>query len=600
MAQEKKPDNIVKKVFESAPSSSEKVSPLFTHFKHSAKAPVAKEAAKPGLSSKLPASIDLGTTRVKVVQLSQSAKGELEVVLMDEEAYAGAGQRKQALEKILKRSPVGSGVILGLPAKETLTFNFSFPPMSDEELKEAVRWKLKQLKPFGLELEKVKYSIVHWQSQPSTPAAQRRVTVICTPLENLTQKTALLNELGLKPLSIQASSLGPLHLKQLRAGAPSADETTMWLDLGAEESVFMVEKGGAACFVRNLSVTGMQLTRQIAQACRVHEMEAEELKKRYGLEFWAPGKESTAVSEEEKNNNPAASVFSGLSSLLENLVVDIEHSFKFFSYQVTQSQIPRFDRVMLAGGSSNLRNLENFLSDRLGVPVERANPFSSLRVQPMVRSQRRDFPSDSAVFASATGLVLSQVAAESRQVNLFVPERKTIVDVWAARAKKSPALVGALAIAAAAVFVGPEIGMMMAAKSQSEKITDKVKKARSELTSLQSNQVNLAQEEKDLSAKKFLLESKLKLFGNANQDRKPFSKILTKLASLLPEDIWVNKMTFAERKLTIVGSTSKNDLVVSFINNLKKPDDFSDVIFNYTQKDPTSSIYSFEIMMNVR
>src|SRR5437016_283362 len=136
MAQEKKPDNIVKKVFERSPGTSEKVSPLFTYFKHSAKAPLVKETSKPGVTSKLPAAIDLGTAHVKVIQLSQSGKGELEVMIMDEESYSGPGARKQALEKILKRSPVGSSVILGLPAKETLTFNFSFPPMSEEELKE--------------------------------------------------------------------------------------------------------------------------------------------------------------------------------------------------------------------------------------------------------------------------------------------------------------------------------------------------------------------------------------------------------------------------------------------------------------------------------
>ena len=79
-------------------------------------------------------------------------------------------------------------------------------------------------------------------------------------------------------------------------------------------------------------------------------------------------------------------------------------------------------------------------------------------------------------------------------MNLYTPERKNIVNVWAARAKTNPALVGALVVAVVAAFVGPEIGAMSYYRSLSEKLAGQVKKARADLTNLQSSQVNLAQE----------------------------------------------------------------------------------------------------------
>ena len=72
------------------------------------------------------------------------------------------------------------------------------------------------------------------------------------------------------------------------------------------------------------------------------------------------------------------------------------------------------------------------------------------------------------------------------------------------------------------------------------------------------------------------------------------------LAALMPEEIWVTKLSFAEKKLTLVGSTSKNEQVVDFLENLKKPEEFSDVVFNYTQRDPNSSVFSFEIVMSLK
>ena len=76
--------------------------------------------------------------------------------------------------------------------------------------------------------------------------------------------------------------------------------------------------------------------------------------------------------------------------------------------------------------------------------------------------------------------------------------------------------------------------------------------------------------------------------------------MLTTLAALLPEEVWVTKLVYAETKMTLVGLTLKNELVVSLIEELKKSSDFSSVTFNYTQKEPNSAIYRFEVTMVVR
>ena len=68
----------------------------------------------------------------------------------------------------------------------------------------------------------------------------------------------------------------------------------------------------------------------------------------------------------------------------------------------------------------------------------------------------------------------------------------------------------------------------------------------------------------------------------------------------MPEEIWVTKLSYSETKMTIVGATAKNEMIVNFLENLKKPNDFSDVVFNYTQRDTNSPVYSFEVMMNVK
>jgi type IV pilus assembly protein PilM len=610
-AEKKKPDNIVKKVFERSGARPDKVSPLFTHFKNQPKVKAQKPAKaakepKTGSSKRLPAAVDFGQSRIKLLQLVQDAKGGYEVATMDEELLSEEPGRaeivknKQALEKLLSRNPVSPQVIVGLPAKETQTFNFTFPVMADEELREAVKWKIKQLRPFDLDEEKVKYVLLRWEAAPAPGAqgAQQRVTVVCVSGNNLSEKAALLNEVGLKPISMQVSALSLVQTKRTSNVSKNPDEVVLWLDLGAEESVFIVEKGGVVYFLRNLSVTGKQMTKQVAQSCKLDERKAEEMKAAHGLDFWSPQFQSGALTDEEKAKNASASVCLALVSVLENLVLDVEHSFKFFSYQVSQSQISKFDRIILTGGASNVKKMDQFLSDRLSVPVDRLDPFFSLRVQDTLKTRRPNLAEDGARFASAAGLALSHVQAADA-FNLLAGEKKKRVSVTG-RIKMHPKVAVSLAALLCVAAIVPPVASVFYFKNEAATLSKRVKEARADLKRRQSSQLELAEQEKKMLERKAMLEEKLTLFRQSGRDQRRFSETLVKLASLMPEEIWVTKLSYADKRMILVASTAKNESMIQFLDNLKKPDDFSDVVFNYTKRDPKSPVFSFEVMMSVK
>ncbi len=613
MTEPNKPDNIVKKVFERSGSRVERISPLFTHFKNAPKTKVKKpakvSAPKPG-GKRLPVAIDFGGSRIKLLQLAQATSGALEVVLMDEELlsddpnHAEILKNKQALEKLLSRNPVSPQVVVGLPAKETQTFNFTFPVMSEEELREAVKWKIKQLRPFDLDEEMVKYAILRWETLQSTPpqGAQQRVTVVCVSNENISKKTTLLSEAGLKPVSIHASALSLVRTRQLGKAAKDPDEVVLWLDLGAEESVFIVEKGGVVYFLRNLSMTGHQLTRQVSQACHVDEKSAEELKIRHGLDYWTPQLQNNMVSEEDRTSNPSVPVCLALISLLENMVIDIEHSFKFFSYQVTQSQISKFDRVILTGGAANLKKIEKFLADRLAVPVEKLDPFISMRVQEALKSQRTNFSEDGPKFASALGLVILETPENPGSFNFIgVEKKRQVPNPILKRLKAQPKFVSAFAAAVCLMLIAPQIAILTYYKKLSDDTAQRVKDARDELKRRQSDQLDFAEQERVLLEKRSALEDRIALFTLFRRDsNKSFAALLAKLAALLPNEIWVTKLAYLDKKLTLVGSTSKNEYIISFLESLKKPEEFSDVVCNYTKRTAESAILSVEVMMIVK
>src|SRR3989338_1330611 len=201
--------------------------------------------------------------------------------------------------------------------------------MSESELEDAASWKIRQLKPFDLDLEKIKFGIIPWEINRATASAQRKVTVFCVSSEVIDRRVGLMAQFGLKALSLEAAPQALLNFRRATAALSPGEEVTLFIDLGAEESTLAVARGGAVLFTRNLTVTSGQLTRQLAQSGRMEPSRAETLKRHHGLSGWA----------DKASGEEAAFVFKAIASSLENLAIDVEHSFKHFSYQVSQSEI---------------------------------------------------------------------------------------------------------------------------------------------------------------------------------------------------------------------------------------------------------------------
>ncbi len=611
MNQRKK--DIVKEIFERPKATADKVSTLFTHFKHPPKAAPPAEPKAPSSLRALPAAIDIGVTSIKLFQLAESTKAQYEIIALDKEEYPLPLQQdpivcqRDALKKIVERNKIGQQVIIGLSAKEVQTYHLVFPPMSEGELSEAIRWKITQLKPFGLEIDAVSYDFVKLNTHLVAPSksTQQRILVVCAARDTIQQKIALLEECGLKPVAIEVAPTSLLNLSKFKTPPSEQNETVMWLDLGAAVSSLVIEKDGLIVFLRNLNLASQHITKRIAQHCKIDEKQAEGAKQKWGLSHWSADMQPAEFLKQEqsakKAQDESAVVLHSMISLLENFVIDIEHSFKYFSYQISQSQITKFDRVILSGGGANLKNLTQFLSNNLGVPVEKTNPFGMFKVSEAIKSQKQDLLGAPCDFAVAAGLAIAgQMDTQKRISLLSGGEKKSIKGLLNSIVKEKPAKAVALACILAVLLLGFEITKAGFYKWKMSSTAKEVKKSQTQLSRLQSNQLKLAEKEGELSGKKALLEARLALLREGTRRPEAFSGVLASVASVLPADIWITKLLYSERKLTIAGSASDSSLIMNLIENLKSSKDFTDATFSYSQKEPRSEVYNFEVIADVR
>ncbi|GBC99757.1 Cell division protein FtsA [bacterium HR17] len=97
-------------------------------------------------------------------------------------------------------------------------------------------------------------------------------------------------------------------------------------------------------------------------------------------------------------------IHNAISNRLLDLAGEIARSVEFLASQRPNLTV---QRIYLVGGGALLKDLDRFLENQLGVPVERLNPFAYMDVAPVAGRLGRDYIEQTApIYAVAVGLAL--------------------------------------------------------------------------------------------------------------------------------------------------------------------------------------------------
>ena len=478
----------------------------------------------PRSRSELPLAIDIGTLSIKLLQLATvPSTDELKVVCVDK-----IDNQRQALENLIKRSSkISSNTSTCFSADSVQAYDLTFPQMPPKELEEAIHLKIKQLKPFGLSIEEVEYRFIEFGSLLQQESLEQKILLFCVSKQLIKERVELLKKVGLKAAAIGIEPCALINAYNHDKDRPK-NEVIAWLDLGAKTSSLAISKNQTLCFIKPLAQT------------------------------------------------------SSYAANLENLVVDVEHSFKNFSYQITRSQITKFDRLVLSGEGSNLKNLDRLLSEKLKVPVQR---IQYLTLAP-------EF---------ATCLGLAQTEQTKNQINFLSKQEKKLskefVTQWI---KEKPLKAIVLVLAFVFLLIGSQAIKAAFYSQKLNSLSSAVKQAKLKLTQLQTKQLKITKESGVLQEKNAVLKARLDFLENALGAPHKFSEILFQIAALLPKEVWIKQLTYSKNELTLSGSTADISLPMQMLESLKASENITNAIFIYSQKEINAKIYNFEITAEIK
>lgn len=349
-----------------------------------------------GIFSKKCVGIDIGAASIKVVEVSIFAKkrklenyaefrlspmpsairtfhGE-NLLLLNSDKVSGI------LEGLFKKAGIKEKrVTLSLPDFSTFFTTFTLPPMTESEVPRAVEFEARHHIPVPLSEVTFDWKII--EKEKVLPGVKLKVLLVAVPNRVLQsyQRAATLARLEVVGTEAEVFGLIRSSIPKDKSQIPIC-----LIDIGWQSTtISIVEKGGLRMSY-SFDISGTGLTKALSSDLNIGLEEAEQLKKRYGIE------------EDRKDISEV------LLPKINFLIEQIEKVCRDFQ----ESEHKTVENIILSGGTAALPGLKEYLARQTKKNLELANPFSSVSFPLILRNRLKKIgPS----FAVAVGVALMGV-----------------------------------------------------------------------------------------------------------------------------------------------------------------------------------------------
>lgn len=304
--------------------------------------------------------VDIGSSSIKVVEIKEKRGGARALVrfgyhpLPSETIVDGhiinSGAVVEGLQKLFHKVS-RRDVALRVSGHSVIIKKITMPQMTTAELQEQITWEAEQHIPFDLaEVQ------IDWQVLTQRPdQGQMDVLLVAAKKEEISDLTNLAVEAKLKPRVVDLDAFTVQNAFEAGYGVPPPDQTVALLHVGASLTTLNIIAEGTTSFTRDIANGGALITEEIQRNLGLSAEEAEAYK---------CGGDGRGLVPRE--------VPEIIGTVVEQLAGEIQRSLDFY---LATSGGGEISRVLVSGGTANIRALLEAIERRCRVPVERLDPL---------------------------------------------------------------------------------------------------------------------------------------------------------------------------------------------------------------------------------
>lgn len=328
--------------------------------------------------------MDLGGSGVRFLRLGQGEEG------VSQWYYPGAIVDQEgeisSFRGFLRANRLAGALVASNIEDTSLRIRrVDLPKMPDYDLKEAVRWQLRDVVEGPVSDYIVRYSVVEEYSVGDV----KKLALVAYAIRKsaISRRSEFLRSLSLEPVVIEPTSVSLLAAFDRVQGWQEGEYYGL-IDLGETKSVFTVMGEGRLYFSRPLAgVSGQDLKGLLESDLALSPPDSESLK-RHLMEGGETGggADSRLTAMREK-------VDALLPTLYKQVSLEAQRSIDAFTLMFKKERV---HRLFLCGGGASLPGLAETLTKNLAIPTALLDPSAAFRMP----------PGRSHLFMAALGLAL--------------------------------------------------------------------------------------------------------------------------------------------------------------------------------------------------
>ena len=249
-----------------------------------------------------------------------------------------------------------SRVAAGVSGHSVIVKNIVLPQMSEDELRESFSWHAEEHIPFDISDVNLDYQIT------SSSSEALNVLLAACKSDKIANVKQAIQLAGKQPAVIDVDTFALQNCYEVNY-QPKSGEVVALLNIGASTMNINIMNGTRSIFARDASVGGGQYTSLLQKELGLTFEQAEAVKRGYPL-------------PEGIEARPIQPIIETVSDIL---ALEIRKTMDFYRATAEDSD-EAIRKILIAGGSSKLPGLPDYLAKRFEIPVELFNPFRQIEV----------------------------------------------------------------------------------------------------------------------------------------------------------------------------------------------------------------------------
>jgi len=333
--------------------------------------------------------IDIGSSAIKVVELAKYGEQEklvnygiAPIEPSSERPVRGSGKEmfllssteiSEVLKSILRTARIkGQRVIFAIPDYTTFFTNFVLPPMSKEEIPQAVQFEARRHVPLPLSEVTLDWSVTKGVISDFKKEGLE-ILLVVVPNETINQYKKIIELCQFELLAIEAEVFG-----LQRALVKDDKKTLAIIDIGSQSTTCSIVDKKILKLSHSFDIAGNSFTQVLSKSLDLDYKTAELLKEKQGIR---PGTQSG------KNTHDL------LTPLFDLILNEVQKAVETFS----QHEGKQIQSYILAGGTARLPGLKEYFEQNLHKEVILANPFAEMVYPPVLEGTLKELGPELAV-----------------------------------------------------------------------------------------------------------------------------------------------------------------------------------------------------------